>query len=52
MILKKFENDGIYIQICRGQAYDNAALIAGQHTGVQRGIKEINRKTDFVVCTR
>ena len=51
MILEKLEKDGIDIQNCRGQAYDNAAVMAGQHTGVQKRIKEINQKAEFVACT-
>ncbi|EFA12671.1 52 kDa repressor of the inhibitor of the protein kinase-like Protein [Tribolium castaneum] len=51
MILQKLKKDGIDIQNCRGQAYDNAAVMAGQHTGVQKRIKEINPKVEFVACT-
>lgn len=51
MILEKLEKDGIDIQNCRGQAYDNAAVMAGVHTGVQKRIKEINKKAEFVACT-
>ncbi|XP_069582652.1 zinc finger MYM-type protein 1-like [Ranitomeya imitator] len=51
VILQQLEKYGIDIQNCRGQAYDNAAVMAGQHTGVQRRIKEINKKAEFVACT-
>ena len=51
MVLEKLEKDGIDIQNCRGQAYDNAAVMAGLHTGVQKRIKEINEKAEFVACT-
>ena len=51
MILEKLKNDGIDIKNCRGQAYDNAAVMAGQHSGVQKRIKEINPKAEFVACT-
>ena len=51
MILNKFKNYGLDIQNCRGQAYDNAAVMAGKHTGVQTRIKEINPNAEFVACT-
>ena len=51
VILKKLQNDGIDIKNCRGQACDNAAVMAGQYSGVQERIKEINPKAEFVGCT-
>ena len=51
MILEKLENYGIDMKNCRGQAYDNATVMAGQHSGVQKRIKEINPKAEFVACT-
>ncbi|GFW99160.1 uncharacterized protein TNCV_3009281 [Trichonephila clavipes] len=33
---------------CRGQAYDNAATMAGCQTGVQQRIKDINPNAEFV----
>lgn len=51
MILMKLENDGLDIKNCRGQAYDNAAVMAGKHSGVQTRIKEINPNAEFVACT-
>ena len=50
-ILKKLENDGLNIEDCRGQAYDNAAVMKGQHSGVQARILEINKNALFVNCT-
>lgn len=41
MILKKLENDGLDIKNWRGQAYDNAAVMTGKHSGVQTRIKLI-----------
>ncbi|XP_026482738.1 uncharacterized protein LOC113390967 [Ctenocephalides felis] len=35
MILTKLENDGLDIKDCRGQAYDNAAVMAGKHSSIQ-----------------
>ena len=43
-IVDKIQRDGLDIQDCRGQAYDNAAVMAGVHTGVQAHIKAINPK--------
>ncbi|GFU03049.1 uncharacterized protein TNCV_113571 [Trichonephila clavipes] len=36
---------------CREQAYDNAATMAGCHTGVQQRIKDINPNAKFVPCS-
>ncbi|XP_030066678.1 zinc finger MYM-type protein 1-like [Microcaecilia unicolor] len=41
-ILKQLDSDGLDINLCRGQGYDNAATMAGIHGGVQARIKEIN----------
>ena len=35
---------------CRGQAYDNASVTSGIHSGAQRRIKEINSKAIYVLC--
>ncbi|XP_031349553.1 zinc finger MYM-type protein 1-like [Photinus pyralis] len=51
MILKKLETDGLDIQNCRGQAYDNAATMAGIRNGVQSKIREINPKATFIPCS-
>ncbi|RLU15917.1 hypothetical protein DMN91_011674 [Ooceraea biroi] len=51
MILTKISKDGLDIQNCRGQAYDNAAVMAGVHTRVQVRIKSINPRAQFVACT-
>lgn len=50
-ILEKLENEGLDIQLCRGQGYDNAASMAGIHGGVQQKIKDINPKAIFVPCS-
>lgn len=49
-ILKKLEEDNIAINDCRGQAYDNAAVLAGVRAGVQQRILDINPKAVFVNC--
>ncbi|XP_042203225.1 uncharacterized protein LOC121853277, partial [Homarus americanus] len=43
-ILSNVESDGLDINFCRSQGYDNAATMAGIHGGVQKKIKEINPK--------
>ena len=45
------ENDEIQIGDCIGQAFDNAAVMAGHRSGVQKLISEINPKALFVPCT-
>nr|XP_033788702.1 zinc finger MYM-type protein 1-like [Geotrypetes seraphini] len=49
-ILKQLDSDGLDINLCRDQGYDNAATMAGIHGGVQAKIKEINPKALFVPC--
>ena len=50
MILQKLDNDGININDCRGQSYDNAASMAGIHRGVQQRIKNVNEKAECIAC--
>ncbi len=38
-ILSNIEKDGLDIELCRGQGYDNAATMAGIHGGVQNEIR-------------
>lgn len=49
-ILNAIEEDGLDIAMCRGQGYDNAATMAGVHSGVQARIRELNPKALFVPC--
>ncbi|XP_043288811.1 52 kDa repressor of the inhibitor of the protein kinase-like [Venturia canescens] len=49
-ILKQLEKDGLNIENCRAQGYDNAASMAGIHGGVQQKIKDINPKALFTPC--
>lgn len=51
LIMEKLKRDKIDIQNCRGQAYDNAAVMAGHYTGVQMRIKEVNPHAAFTACT-
>lgn len=49
-IFKQLQEDGIDINLCRSQCYDNAATMAGIHGGVQARIREVNKKALFVPC--
>ena len=41
---------GLRIEDCRGQAFDNAAVMAGRKSGVQQRILELNPQAVFVIC--
>ena len=49
-ILDEFQQNGLDIMMCRGQAYDNASTMVGIRSGVQCRIKQINSKTIFIPC--
>jgi hypothetical protein len=49
-ITKKLEQDGLNLQDCRGQSYDNQATMAGVHSGVQKRILDLNPLAVFVPC--
>ena len=49
-ILAKLRDDHFDIQDMRGQGYDNAATMAGVHSGVQRSILDINPLPTYVPC--
>ncbi|GFY51147.1 hypothetical protein TNIN_290951 [Trichonephila inaurata madagascariensis] len=51
MIVSKLKANGLNIMNCRGQACDNAATMAGCHTGVQQRIKYINPNAECVPCS-
>jgi len=51
VILSKIAADDLDFQDCRGQGYDNAATMAGKHSGVQRHLIQVNRKAQFVPCS-
>ncbi|GFR23806.1 hypothetical protein TNCT_28281 [Trichonephila clavata] len=55
MILSKLKTEGLDVMNCRVQAYDNAATVAGHHTGVQQRTKDINplslSNAKFVPCS-
>jgi len=35
---------------CRSQAYDNASVTSGIHSGAQRRINKINSKAIYIIC--
>ena len=49
-ILKSLEDNGLDIQNCRSQCYDNAAVMSGKISGVKTRIKKINPQIVFVNC--
>ena len=49
-ILSKLEADGLPVEDCRGQTYDNAAVMAGRRTGVQTRINEKHHPALYVLC--
>ena len=50
LILAKLEEDHLDIRDMRGQGYDNAATMAGIHSGVQRRILDINPLATYIPC--
>jgi len=49
-ILGKLDTDGLPIVDCRGQTYDNAAVMVGRRTGVQTRIRKKNPRAIYVPC--
>lgn len=43
--------DGLDIQNCRGQGFDNGANMAGKYEGVQAHICQLNDLAKFVPCS-
>lgn len=50
-ILHQISLDGLDIQNCRGQAYDNGSNMTGKYNGVQVNILEKNQFATFIPCT-
>lgn len=50
LILEKLKTDGLDVQKCRGQGYDNASNMAGRYKGVQARIKQVNEFAEFLPC--
>lgn len=51
IILHFLEENGINIQGCRGQSYDNAANMSGKYNGVQAILREKCCVAHYVPCT-
>ena len=51
IILQFLEENGINIENCRGQSYDNAANMSGMYNGVQAIIRERCSVAYYVPCT-
>ncbi|KAJ1144416.1 hypothetical protein NDU88_010715 [Pleurodeles waltl] len=49
-ICDKLQADGLKLEHCYGQGYDNAATMAGHISGVQKRILDMNPKALFVPC--
>ena len=49
-ILNALNSDGLDLNLCRSQGYDNASTMAGVHSGVQTRIRQLNSKAMFVPC--
>jgi len=49
-ITSRLETLGLHIEDCRGQAFDNAAVMAGRKSGVQQRILQINPQAVFIPC--
>lgn len=50
VILKKLENDGLELENCKGQGYDNGSNMSGAYRGVQARILQKNAEAIFVPC--
>lgn len=49
-LLQYLEQNGINIQNCRGQSYDNASNMSGKYIGMQAQLKRVNPLIDWVPC--
>ena len=49
-LLQYLEQNGINIQNCQGQIYDNASNMSGKHIGMQAQLKRVNPRIDWVPC--
>lgn len=50
-VVKKLQSNGLDINNCRGQGFDNEANMAGKVNGVQSHILRLNKLATFVPCT-
>lgn len=51
-ILTKVQADGLNINDCRGQGYDNDSTMAGKYIGVQAQICRLNDQARYVFKSR
>ena len=49
-ILNFLNESNLSLDNCRGQSYDGAASMAGEHSGVQKRIRDMNPKAAFTHC--
>ena len=49
-LLRYLEQNGINIQNCRGQSYDDASNMSGMYIGMQAQLKRVNPLIDWVQC--
>ena len=49
-ITEKLESDGLNLEDCRGQGYDNGSNMSGKYNGVQAVISNINQLAKYVPC--
>lgn len=45
------QSQGLDLQNCRGQSYDNASNMAGKYNGLQARIKEVNCQVEWIPCS-
>ena len=50
-LLQYLEQNGINIQNCRDQSYDNASNMSGKYIGMQAQLKRVNPLINWVPCT-
>ncbi|XP_060845875.1 zinc finger MYM-type protein 1-like [Rhopalosiphum padi] len=50
-IIKKVKNDGLDLELCRAQSYDNGSNMAGKYKGVQARILKENKYAYFLPCS-
>ena len=49
-ITEKLESDGLNLEDCRGQGYDNGSNMSGKYNGVQAVINNLNQLAKYVPC--
>ena len=49
-LLTFLSENGIDIENCRVQSYDNTSNMSGRYNGLQAGIKRLNEFAEYVPC--